>query len=130
MKTKIILTLMFAYLLLGCDIFKGKERNIIGNISVINPDNVEDKGYKMVIFRDGFNANVLEEYIANVNGNDTVMLIESIDKNECSEHYYKINHNKGQQLLKIEALTNVSYSQLISAGKWSYSFSDDSYGCN
>jgi len=114
----------------GCfDIFSGKSTNIVGNISVIDPDNVEVKGYTMVIYQNEHNATVLDGYIVNVAGNDTVLLVESIDKKECNELYHKIKHNKGQGPLNIEPLSPGSYSQLLSQIDSEYDFSDDTYVC-
>lgn len=116
--------------MVGCfDIFTAKEERIIGNISVINPDNVEDKGYRMVISENETNSNVLNEYVVNVNGNDSVLLVKCIDKKECNELYYKINHNKGQSPLNVVSINYGTYSGLMSAIDLDYEFSDDTYVC-
>jgi hypothetical protein len=125
MNRRFLTVIVISFFTQGCfDIFTGKEKHIIGDISVINPDNVEDKGYRMVIYENEYNSNMLDDYVIDVNGNDSVMLVKCIDKKECNELYYKINHNKGRKPLSVVKINYGAYSGLMSALDGEYDFSD------
>jgi hypothetical protein len=81
------------FLAVSCyDIFSEQQKELIGNISVINPNNQEDKGYKLVINEEDINKNIIEGYIIDVRGNDSMLFVKAMDKNDCDEFYYKVDH--------------------------------------
>lgn len=132
MKNKIQILFQFLAIFIfgGCfDIFKETGQKIIGDISVINPDNQEDKGYRMVIYEGNYNSNVINEYVACVDGNDSVLLVKGVDKVECSDVFYKITHNKGRQPLVVLSISFNDYTSLLALTQSSYHFDDETFEC-
>jgi len=114
MKGNSFVLLIILFLCVGCfDIFSEEQKEIIGNISVINPNNQEDKGYKLIIYEEQINKNVIEGYVVDVNGNDTILLVKAVNKRDCYEHYYEVKHRKGQAIIKSVEIDPTKYLNLL-----------------
>ncbi|GAA4321023.1 hypothetical protein [Flaviaesturariibacter amylovorans] len=129
MAFKVILFLNLI-LLTGCfDIFRGDSDHIVGNISVINPRNQEDKGYKLIIFKEEFNSTVIEDYIDELVGNDSLLLIKALNKEDCMPRFYRINHNGGMKIYQVIMSDEGEYIQKSKQIKPKYSFYSDVEVC-
>lgn len=125
MKYKKILCYCIIVLSFGCfDIFKENSKNLIGNITLINSHNQEDKGYRMVLEEDSTNLNILTDYVRDAIGNDTIIIVHCITKNNCQPPYYKINHKVGEEPIAVDQITERNYIKLIKSFKTKYSFHD------
>lgn len=132
MKIKIQILFLFLsiFSIIGCfDILRETEQKIVGDISVINPDNQEDKGYRMVIYETNYNSNILNEYVVCLDGNDSVLLVKGVDKVKCSDVFYKVTHNKGKQPLVVLQVSANDYTSLLEATQLSYHFKDVTLEC-
>jgi len=130
---KIKLHLLFVVLLfsVGCfDILKEKETTIVGNISLINSANRENEGYRMVIYTNNFNKTLLDaNYVEDLTGNDSILIVKCIDARKCNELYYKVEHKKGDTLLGVNIVDLGVYSNLISSMKSKYKFHAPKAAC-
>lgn len=107
--------------LVGCDMFTTDNTRLVGDIFLVNPHNQDVNGYRMIIHEGNINSNILEEDVINVQGNDTLLFAKC--KNENADFiYYKINHSKGQQLIKAVSISSREYLQLKETIKTKYSF--------
>ena len=59
-------------LIYGCDLVQEEQTRLVGDISVINPRNQKDKGYKLGIYEHDFDKNIIEDDVIEVGGNDTL----------------------------------------------------------
>jgi hypothetical protein len=98
-------------------------------ISVINPNNQEDKGYKLIIYEKEVNKNVIEGYVIDVNGNDSTLFVKAMGKSDCDEHYYEIKHQKGQMIINLEEIDANSYSILLGQIDSEIHFQSDKPDC-
>lgn len=115
-------------LICGCDLVQEEQENLVGDISIINPNNQEDKGYKLVIYEHDFNKNIIEDYVIEVEGNDTLLLGHGVTKSTCDETYYKINHNRGKEPLRVIGIDKRSYN-VLKESDYKYSFSTNVPDC-
>jgi hypothetical protein len=114
----------------GCyDIFKEKEVRIVGSISVINPRNQEDKGYRMVEYKDDYNENLLNDYIVNVAGDDSILLVKGIEKLNCNETYYLIHHVSGHDPITAQKIDEKDYFHFLNTFKARYHFHTEAPAC-
>jgi hypothetical protein len=127
MKLMAIRFVFFCTVLWICscnDIFSEKEHNIKGRISVINPNNEEDRGYKLVFYEREFNSNVIEDYVSEIDGNDSLITVKAISKKDCETLYYEIKHEKGNLIKTVKQIPKDVYLRLISEAHLSNLFSD------
>lgn len=108
MKIKIVFGSAL-FLAAGCfDIFTEKQVELVGHISLISSNKSNDKEYTMVLYKDGINKNVIYENVKDVAGDDSVLLVKSIN-NECNDVCYKVLHDKGQSLIEVININSKDY---------------------
>jgi len=131
MKNKYFLVAFFFIGCMGCfDIFKEDQVSVMGDISLINPDNQEDKAYRMVLNEDGVNGNIIDGYIESVLANDSLLMVKSIDKKSCATVYYKIKHARGHKPIVPEGIAYADYLKMTEKQKFDFHFSDNSFDCD
>ena len=121
----ILITLSVILLIIGCDMLKSKEKNIVGNISVIDPNDEEGGRYYLTFYneKESFNSHVVEDYVNDIVGNDSILILKCIDKLKCQNTYYKIKHYKGRFINNVERLDSISYSkEIIGLGRNKFKF--------
>jgi hypothetical protein len=124
MVLKNLILISFVFCFIRCDMFYTNDKRLVGDILLINPHNQDVHGYRMVIFKDNINSNVLEEDIVKVCGNDSLLLVKS--KNSNADYmYYKINHFQGKQIIKTVNLSLKDYTLIKESIKMKYSFNDE-----
>lgn len=125
MKVQLLFWGSLLFLAVGCfDIFTEEQVRLVGNISLISSDNPNDKEYAMVLYEDGINKNVIYDYIKDVVGNDSVLIVKSVNNN-CSDIYYKIIHNRGKSPINVISIGSKDYFKQINMIEVIYSFHDD-----
>jgi hypothetical protein len=108
----------------GCfDMFKEQEKNIIGNISVINSESRKNDGYRMVIYANNFNKTLLDaNYVQDIKGNDSVLFVKCISEREYSEVFYMVRHDKGMKIISVNPIKVQDYLSRINSSNYKYSF--------
>lgn len=124
MKIKLIIVCCLLCTCLGCwDILSEKQYNIVGNLSLINPQNQEDFGYKIVFYSDGINKNILNDYVINITGDDTVLVVKCVERSDCTSiRYYKIDHNRGLEPIIANVIAENAYSDALKSGTYKYRY--------
>ena len=107
----------------GCDMLSTDSKNLVGNIVLSNPHNQDVNGYRMVIYHDNINSNIIEENVLEVKGNDTLLIAKCKNNNE-DFLYYKIIHNKGQKPIAALVISFVEYDQIEKTINIKYNFFD------
>lgn len=123
-KSGFLLICLFTFLL-GCDFIITKEKPLIGDISLINPQTQSDNGYSLVfIDGSGVNDNLLKDYVKNIRGNDSILIAKCVNENGDFT-FYKIDHNKGQKPIKTTNITLIEFNKIKANLKVEYTFSDE-----
>lgn len=120
----IILFLMIANIQCA-DIFIEHEVFLVGKISLIYPNNQEDKGYRMVLNDKGFNKNILRDYVAELKGNESVLIVKCVSKETGDDVFYSIKHNNGVEPITVVSIAKEDYKRLKIRVKWKYSFNSE-----
>lgn len=133
MKQKLVIALISILSLTGCfDIFKSKEKKIVGKISVIDSNDEEGGRYKLILYneQEKFNQNVLADYIINIVGNDSVLLVKAVVPDSCTDIFYKIIHSNGEKITRVFKLDVENYmTQKKILQSPSYKFNTDHVKC-
>ena len=122
MKLRFLVIFFILFSIIGCNMFKNDEK-LVGNIYLIK--NSDDNKSHMVVYKGTINSNVLEDYVINVDGDDTLLLAKCENENN-NFVYYKINHNKGDNPIKATSISSQEYSKLEESIKIKYHFYDNS----
>lgn len=110
----IVIILMIFIFGTGCDMMKSKEKRVVGKISLIDSNDEEGGRYHLIFYKEKeqFNSNVIEDFVADLVGNDSILLVRAISRTNCDGVYYKIYHNKGDSIINILKIDAVNYKTL------------------
>ena len=121
----IFITLTLIQLIIGCDMLKSKEKNIVGNISVIDSNDEEGGRYYLTFYNEkrSFNSHIVEDFVGDIVGNDSILIVKCIDKVKCQDVYFEIKHFNGRFIKNVERLDSISYSKqkiVFDRGKYKF----------
>lgn len=131
MKFKAVL---FTFVLLNtsCDILKSKEERIVGNISVIDSNDEEGGRYHLIFYNDKkeFNSNIVDDFVEDIIGDNSVLMVKCIDKLNCQVVYYKVLHSEGKSVHETIKVNFKTYSQAkVSFSSPAYKFHTNKIKC-
>ena len=132
MKTKLFVLLAIVNVI-GCfDSLKTIEETIVGNISVMDSNDEEGGRYHLEFYNEAehFNMGVIADFVVDIIGNDSVLLIKGVDRDSCFRVYYKVTHERGKKIIGTSKLDLQSYlQQKGTLGNPKYKFSTDKIKC-
>jgi hypothetical protein len=73
---------------------------------------------------------VVGDYIADIVGNDSVLLVQGIRPRVCYEVFYRISHNKGMKPIEVTEIGYEKYKELRSSLRAIYFFHADETKCS
>ncbi len=123
MKNRILIFFSLLFVYSSCDMLTTDQKDLVGNISLINPHNQDVDNYKMIIRENDLNSHVIEEDIVEIVGDDNILLAKCKNEND-SFIYYKISHNKGKIITKTYVIDSKEYLKLKEIITIKYSFFD------
>lgn len=121
MKLRFLVTFFILFSIMGCNMFMNDEK-LVGNIYLIK--NSDDNKYHMVVYKGTINSNILEDFVINADGNDTLLLVKCENGNNDLV-FYKVNHNKGENPIKATSISSQEYSKVQGSIKIKYHFYDN-----
>ncbi|MBS1755582.1 MAG: hypothetical protein JST34_16200 [Bacteroidetes bacterium] len=118
-----IIAALFMFLFWGCNFLDTDTQKIVGNLYV-NYARSDSKGYILVVMDgSGLNDNISENYIQVIKGNDTVLVIKTIDRNNNSQKvFYELKHRKGYKPYSLQTINEEEYKTKMESIDDEYSF--------
>ena len=101
---------LITFFLSGCDFLDTDTQKIVGNLYVNYAQSIS-KGYILVVMDgSGQNDNISEDYIRNITGNDTVLLIKAVPRNDSSvSKLYVLHHSHGLKSFSLKGISAGEY---------------------
>jgi hypothetical protein len=125
MRSKILILLFLPIILDSCDMLTTKEKDLIGNLELINPNVQGDTTYHLIFSNNGINENILDETVLQISGNDSLLFAKCRNIN-FDLNFYKITHNKGYSPIKTTDISQTEFVNGINSIKSKYQFLDES----
>lgn len=130
MKSSIVATILILSVYSCTDIFRSDEHSIVGKLSVIDSNDEEGGRYKLVFYeREGFNSNVVNDYVVSIAGDDSCLIVKCLDRESCDETYYKIKHRSGDVIINVTEIDENSSNKLSTELPEKYIFFADRARC-
>jgi len=114
LKSYTFISILIAFFLCGCDFLDTDTQKVVGYLYV-NYAQSASNGYVLVVMDgSGQNDNISEDYIQTLTGDDTVLLIKAIDRNDGSlRKFYELKHNKGQTPFSLRGINEGEYRKQL-----------------
>ena len=131
-KKYIFFIFLFCITVCSCylDSIKSIEKYIVGNISVIDSNDQAGGNYLMVFHEnEGYNKIILNDYVTDLIGNDSLLLLKCLDADKCNNVFYKVNHNKGEKPIVVTKLDSSIYLSEVKFINSKYVFNTDKKRC-
>lgn len=114
--------LIFSFSLFGlfsCNIIR--DEKLVGDIYVVK--NSDDNKYHMVVYEGSINSNILEDYVINVSGDDSILIVKC--KNQNGDLiFYKVTHSIGKKPIRSNVISPQEFDKLNAELHKKYGFDD------